>query len=334
MKVILRAELFSSSPVYDVTLVEFLTYAFDGRYRVALKDPTASDMEGWLKLQCDKLEAELRLGLEISDQEEALNPSPSSVEVGANCDDDWNANPPILTVETARRFLRLPARVLLENNLNDKAFVFAVAKDEVAKMLQEWEAEGWLTFDMAGGINGMPARIGILDGDPLQQRKTMVIFDSDALLPGFPSSDSANVAALCQQKSLEYHQLNRRYIESYVPVKAVFERVKHTSNAGARKDLRNRAQAYSRMPRDEQRHHFNIKKGFHADSGRADYSPSVDAFFGNVNQIDKNSLDHGLDKDLAKAFSDKVHKIDYGWMVRDGSTGETAQIVDKLRSVL
>ncbi|MFC7693838.1 hypothetical protein ACFQY5_34220 [Paeniroseomonas aquatica] len=91
------------------------------------------------------------------------------------------------------------------------------------------------------------------------------MFDSDALRPNVPSDQSERLKSKCLETGLPFHQLQRRSIESYLPLPAL--------SGWAYNERKYRAvrhpifQAYSAMSK-VQKHHYNLKNGFEADAKR------------------------------------------------------------------
>lgn len=334
MRALLQESLFAPGAVPDTALIEILLYAQDGRHRVLVDEPRSDRVNAWMSRQSEELGAEVEWLLEASMREEVTDPSRLSIEIHADGTDDWNKEIPLLSVQSARRFLRLPARILVENDINDKAFLLAVSNEEIAKLLCKWEKENWLSFDMAGGIEGMSARIEALENDLLQQKRFVAIFDSDSLIPNRPSKTSEKVAKICENRNLHYHQLARRAIENYVPIPAIYQKVVKSSPRKWQVEFRNRAGAYKSMPLSEHRHHFNVKKGFKQDAARHDYTMDVAEFYATVESVEIAKLERGLDPKLADVFSDNDQRIEPGWLAKDGSSVEIEAIVEKILSTL
>jgi hypothetical protein len=148
---------------------------------------------------------------------------------------------------------------LVENGVNDRMFVLAVASPEAKKRLLELEREASIEFKNGGGLGTMRQ---VLKQDLNSQThvplRSWVLFDSDAASPGAPSNESQLLRTLCVNHRVHFHQINRRSIENYIPPAALRQWVFATTRRKAKRPL---LVAFCRLS-DLQKHHYHLKRGF------------------------------------------------------------------------
>jgi hypothetical protein len=133
---------------------------------------------------------------------------------------------------------------------------------------------------------------------PHNLHRMWVMFDSDAMTPGAPSSDSEALRAACQD--IAHHQLRRRYAESYLTRSALHGWAAGVPRRADRERRLDMFQAFVAMT-DDQRHHYNMKHGFDSDAGRTD--ATAGDLYANVSPAERQALAHGFGDDIAQLFA-------------------------------
>jgi hypothetical protein len=139
-----------------------------------------------------------------------------------------------IDVATALHALAQPLHILVENQINDGAFLRAVMPSDWRNKLQQWEERGQLRFVQGGGITEIKKFIERYSDD--QHARTaygypaemwwylhFVIYDHDGDAEEMPSSDATAIYEFLQtkQRSKQGHRLNRRRQEHYMPKDAM-----------------------------------------------------------------------------------------------------------------
>ncbi|CAK8711710.1 MAG: hypothetical protein CDV28_11550 [Candidatus Electronema aureum] len=131
-----------------------------------------------------------------------------------------------ISLEEAVRAAAQPLYVLVENQINDAAFLRRVMPPVWSKKLLQWESEGKLRYEHSGGIDTMrnivmfytqddKARLAF--GLPAQiwQLGHFIIYDHDGKNAENPSQSSMDLKKICVQN--RSHRLLRRCQENYLP---------------------------------------------------------------------------------------------------------------------
>lgn len=296
MRVALDPDLFAP-PVQHTLLVALLRYPLDDRHRVDV-DTTDHAVAPWLAAQQRELREEIELALELSAQLEALEPSHTSVQVVRVGPSDFLATPLRICLDDARRFLDSPFEILLEDGRSDRAFLERMLTAEERRFLTNRIHAGFVRLAHGGGISSMTRRVVEEAAVPENRHKRWVLFDSDAMMPGAPSPASEALRAAC--RDLPHHQLRRRYTESYLPHRALHAWASAPPRRGAREDRLARFRAFIAM-RDDQRHHYNMKRGFDGDRGRTD--ATAGDLYADVPPELVRALAGGFGEDIADLFA-------------------------------
>lgn len=179
MRVALAPDLFTA-PVQHTLLVALLRYPLDDRHRVDV-DLTDRAVAAWLAAQERGLREEIELGLELSAQAEALEPSHTVVDVVRAGPSDYLADPLRICQDDARRFLDSPFEILLEDGRSDRAFLERMLTAEERRFLTSRIHAGFVRVAHGGGISSMTRRVVEEGAVPENRHKRWVLFDSDAV---------------------------------------------------------------------------------------------------------------------------------------------------------
>lgn len=228
-----------------------------------------------------------------------------------------------LSPDHATRILQRPLKLLVENSRNDRAFLLCLAEPSSRRQLDRALLEGWIEFEMGGGITEIHQRVLELTqrDDPtamIERARLWVMFDRDAHEQdrGRESEDSRRLREAAAQIStpwpLRAHQLERRSIENYVPLATIH---RWWRGRGSAKDAGNRAErveAFGKQP-PRIRNNFNMKWGLLGDltrerrdelraSGRPPVDDDLDPIFRTIDLSLRQALGRGFEG-LANAFS-------------------------------
>ncbi len=278
---------------------------------------------------------EVRFAVDSSFDLESRRPALREVRVTTTSHPLW-VEPAELPLEEALRILGLPLSVVVENRRNDRGFLLAVADTHQRKALRDTLERDWLRFDHGGGLSEMIEFLKEARSSPAHRRRSFWVFDSDALAPGRPSTASDSLRRLCR-KWVDFHRLERRSAENYLPLPAILE------IWAKERDQRERtrtARAFVRLD-DRQRHHFNMKGGFSGDEKRLDvferkskYTAKIAAearaLFADVDAETTASLASGFSPKITAVFrNQRLHRED-AWFEQDGSRSELRPVIDKM----
>ncbi|NOU34992.1 MAG: hypothetical protein HOO96_44440 [Polyangiaceae bacterium] len=247
MRVDLDASVFQNEPEWCVPL---LWFGFVERHRVLVPSASHSAFRLWRQDLAPNLHAAITQAEQWSITAEASSPSKLHVIV---------ASPPVgeqMATTRAWQVLQRPYRLLLEDGVNDRAFLLRMCGVHERAYLRRRFREEWLEADHGGGISSMPRRIGDLAerGEPLQ---VSCLFDSDAPEPASPSHQANLLREVCVNSRIHHHQLARRAIENYLP-RSAFERwISFAPNRAGKKERR---EAVDALFSAADRHHQKVKE--------------------------------------------------------------------------
>ena len=282
------------------------------------------------------MEEACREAIDSSYELDSREPSRVEVRVARLQAPDFTCSPPRLPLTDALRLLSRPFRIIAESDRNDRSFLLSMCTQEQRDFLLRYEREGFIEFENGGGLEHMYERALELGTVPLASAHallTWLLFDSDALQPrpeGSPSAQSNRLKGACEQTGLSHYQLRRRFIESYLPLRALAGWVTLAPNREGREQRRQRYDAFARLERPEQRHHFNLKKGFSGDRKRIENGETAGALFDDVSEADKLILERGLGQDLAEMYDPPCQKVAEADLRNDGGWAEMAPVIASL----
>lgn len=311
MRVILQPDLFAP-PVQHVLLVALINHALEERHRLDV-DRQDSAVVAWLREQSSELRAEIELALDSSAHDEAREPSHTVVEVTTLAGSDFERTPIRLHLGQAQQFLGEPFVVLLEDFVSDHSFITKMMSDEERRFFNQRVERGFVRIEHGGGLGSMTRRVATIGNNAAERHRLWVLFDSDAMQPGQPSRQSAELRDAA--KRLPHHQLRRRYMESYLPRQALQAWAGSVTNVRTRKDRLERFRAFVELT-EPQRHHYNMKTGFEGDTSRTDGTAGT--LYDGVAEDTTRTLSHGFGSDIGTLFqtdmvSERDLRSDPGW---------------------
>lgn len=300
-----------------------------GRHQLVVSNVAGVNYCTWRQRQTPDVLDPWDLALDSSIKSQAREPAIHEVIASQRTQSDFSTSPPELSVLDAVSLAEQPFRVALENDNSDRAFILTFADSEQRSRLQELAGLGFFIFEHCGGITEMPRKISELANfSTLSKWNTFAIFDNDALQPNRPSTASDTVVALCTDKSVEHHRLNRRAIENYLSKKSLtfWTYSMGKSSRDTRKPV---FKAYCKLTSD-QAHHFNMKGGLNGDA-RVD-GDGAGTLFDAVAERDIRSLRSGFGRSVASLFVDD--KVSEDCLKKDGSWAEVNQVVSQILTLL
>jgi hypothetical protein len=325
VKVRLEATVFEP-PLENALLVTLFRYALDGRHRIEL-DTTAPSVAAWISAQAQGLQEEIQLGLDLSAEAEALGPAATSVVIERAERSYFDQQPIRLALRDARTFLERPLYLMLEDANSDRHFLMNMLTPAEHAFINKQIEEGYLVIEHGGGITNMGQRVVGRHGDLWWRHRLFVLFDSDGLRPGAPSTQSETLKNACAPYS--HYQLARRAAENYLPPASLHAWGRRGRTRAVRKSRFSSLSAFVRM-NNHQRHHFNMKGGFADDAERK--GPSAGDLYDSVPATDRESLNDGFGSRIAALFdSEDVREQD---LRSDSGWSEMRPVVQRLLSQL
>ncbi|WP_137151791.1 hypothetical protein [Devosia sp. FKR38] len=322
MNIVLSARLFDNPPPY-ISLAKLAYFALEGRHRIAISDESDPAFKAWLASRLEQDRHEWEFVLDSALLASAREPARLEIEiVPANLPSNWNSDPPQLQLAAAINALDKPIRVIVENGLNDRAFLLAMATNEHRSALEHAERSGFLEFSNGGGITTLlQIIVASCSSRGSDSIRTHVLVDSDALQPNAPSEQSENVRSFCDSKLVWCHQLERRAIENYLPP----DLLRGWAYAQNKPTAQQAFDAYISMSPD-QRRHYNMKKGFKGDAARQ--GPTSGTLYGGLELSVASALSDGFGTSIANLFTTCMVTEDHSR--RDGSWDEINRITTDL----
>ena len=278
----------------------YISLAGKGRHRIHVEDDQAPAFRQWMDTQPEGQRDECLLALGMSLELDAREPSRHEVRVAAVAESLWTGDPPRLTLQDAHDLLRRRYEIVVEDADSDRAFLLAMATPEQRDFLEKHEGNDHLLFRHGGGISKIRQAITEHKQRLGGRLGCFVLFDSDALRPQQPSAQSQEVATLCEEApTLAHHRLARRNIENYLPRDALRGHV-HRPPPRRRPHVAT-FDSFVRM-RDEQRFHYNMKRGFAGDGERTD--GSAGDLYDDLTDAARTALERGFGDTIGRLFKD------------------------------
>lgn len=213
----------------------------------------------------------------------------------AMVDGAWGAPVPTAVTVTSQTIkddvadLHRPAKVVVENQESDRAFVLAMAHVFAAQRVIDAYEKGWLEFSHGGGSGDLPKIVLVERNRFLRHVRVVFILDSDRLVPGARSKHDRNVAAMLDM-GVSGHLLKFREAENYIPLKVL-------AASGGSPTERSKKLHQVKSLNPGQRAHYDVKKGFW--SGKTNsyvVPPEQEDLFG--------SVDPKVIRGIGKGFGD------------------------------
>ena len=345
MRVILKAEVFASKLMKHLDLIALIKFGVDERHLIQVEPPDADEVHDWLDKQSENIREECQLAFDFGyrlDSDEYAQFSPFTIQVARVDKAQWYQNEPLLPLDIALKFLSQPFTIFVENRRNDSAFLRATATGWRKQKLEQLLNQDWIKFEAGGGLGEILKYVKEISKQPEKYQRHFVLFDSDALEPDKPSQQSESVVTNCGQ-SVYFHRLRRRAIENYLPLAALWEWTKIHKPKKICVSRRHLVEAFQQLS-DEQRHHFNLKKGFKGDfKTKSDEKETeqekehrlVGHFYQNISLERRMILAQGFGTDIAQLFKEEQFLIKEKWLHDDESLIlELEPMLEKLLSLV
>lgn len=232
MRVVIDAALFDDAKTDALALLDVLAAGVEGRHVVLIDPPLRTSAAAKTSFQrwIDRLLAadgsiarSLRDHYERQSTRDDRASLRSEIRIVAADRSAWTARPPRVTPRDAQRITREPLTVVLEDAVNDGAFLLALTAvaGDAGTRLRDGLSRAWLRIVHGGGIGSIPRLLRALDEEPTRRLRCHVIVDHDGDTPGAPSGSSLRVEEECAERDVPFHRLRRRAIENYAPRKAL-----------------------------------------------------------------------------------------------------------------
>jgi len=222
-----------------------------------------------------------------------------------------------LGIKDAARVLRRPFKLLLENRRGDWAFLLRPASPTQRRDLEQARKNGWLEVQ-GGGMGEMKRELEILVTAPpddsaawAAKMRLWVMFDRDAHPQdrAQPSQQSNEIRALCEDPamshpwSLGFHQLRRRAIENYLPIK-VLRAWQRRGSGRQRTQRRTAIDALAALATKNALAHwqYNMKHGLLGDL-HGDVRHEIRGQAREIRDQELDPLFQGLDRDERRALA-------------------------------
>jgi hypothetical protein len=257
-----------AAPVEPLLLLSILRHGQEGRHIILTAPFFQRHGQGavnrWLEARDPLVRDAAEAALEGSLSAYHNTTSLAEFRVEARAQSHWEGTPPVLTPEDAARVLALPLLLLLEDRRADKLFLRSVLPEPRRGELRDALERGWVRAEHGGGLGNMKKYVESLRDEPAERMRVWVLFDSDAQQPGQPSRDSEALRNTCTDAALFHHQLQRRSIENYLPLEALYDWAGQRRGEPGTKLLR-KVQAFEALKPKTQRHHVDMKTMFEND---------------------------------------------------------------------
>lgn len=328
MKAVIANEVFAAANTEPTALIRLCDVGLEGRHRIQAENETEPRFQQWMQELPRPLREACRVAFDAGLEAEAREPSRFVIHVVAEPLSDWTARPPRLMLRDALAFLTTTFSLLVEDHVSDRAFLLAMATPEQRRWLEEREKNGWLRFENGGGVRAMRRPVLGYKEEPLAEARVFVLFDSDALRPGVPGADSEALWASCEEPPrLERHRLRRRASENYLPREVL---KKHVEKPHPQREARKTLFLAFDGLRDDQRFHFNMKKGLRGDARNTE--ADAGDLYSALSTEDKKALEKGFGSDIGKLFG--IVPIDEHLLQSDGGWAEMNPIVCSIIAML
>lgn len=342
MRAVVDAAVFDDADVDALALLDVLAMGAEGRHVVAIDPPLRTSAESRLAFTRWMERTLAPKGSIAHDLDNHYQRGPTrddrvtlrrEVRVVAEACSTWGAETPRLTVGDARRLLREPLSIVLEDAVNDGAFLLALTRvaGEGGRRLRERLDRSWVRVAHGGGIDSIPRLLRALDEAPAQRLRCHVLVDHDGDVADAPSQSSRTVEDACKERGVPFHRLRRRAIENYAPREALerwargelfvhrevspekWQRV--LENVGSEATLAKRGEALKKWQALDEpaRHHAHLKDVLAKDIAER-------AFVGYV----ASKARPGAAPDPERFVIQPV------WLRRDGCAGEAEHLVESI----
>jgi hypothetical protein len=215
--------MFDDSILHNNILHDILTYSRQGIVCVTFDENDIETgvqvVESWLDLQSRNIKEEWKLIFQEFFRTSSIRKMGVVVRL---CPDvkvnDFTGSSCSIKLDSIIEFLHKPKRIILENSDGDRRFLLSISNKNLRDKLVKLQAQGNLSFEHCGGIDGVATKLANDFGPELgSEVKCWVLIDSDSCVPGMVSVSAQKVIDICVLKGINYLCLKRRAIENYIP---------------------------------------------------------------------------------------------------------------------
>jgi hypothetical protein len=239
-----------------------------------------------------------------------------------------------LPLQTALRLLERPLRLLLENSRNDRNFLAVITRLHEGFDLRRLEDERIVEVQTNGGVDENRKWIEAHGSAPIEMVRLWVMCDSDARREWRDTAGKSLLeqlgkgarllANVCNQRKIPLHVLSRRAIENYLPLPVL-----HHWSAHDPAKRENLCKAFAKLSA-EQRHHYNMKKGFHKDDHDQEHAAKLGDLYRTLDPDTRQTLEGGFDDSIAELFGEILGHIRQGWLIHDQQAEEARRIAEAI----
>ncbi len=215
--------MFDDSLAHNRILHDILTYARQGIVCVIFDvddiETGEHSVECWLDSQARNIQVEWNLIFEEFFRMSSVRKMGVVVRL---CPDvkvnDFTGSSCAIRLDSILEFLHKPKKIILENSDGDRKFLLSISNRNLRDKLVKLHAQGSLSFEHCGGIDGVATKLTNDFGPELGSAvKCWVLIDSDSFEPGVVSEAAQRVIDICDATGINYLCLKRRAIENYIP---------------------------------------------------------------------------------------------------------------------
>lgn len=332
MLFILEESIFTGT-LTDTQIIKFLGNISDSsRHYVIIDNSATQNYLNWRSSLNSSLQYEVASIIDASFRTAALRRFGTTIRVLATNNNQYSSISSFkTTIIAANQLVKNAFRIYVENSRNDKHFILAACTEAQKNRFEILLNKQEIVFINGGGITELEQQLkNDYQSGSTHPAYTWVMFDSDALLPGRPSSQSMNLKKTCLAYDIKHSQLHRRSIENYITKSHLKNWVygfQKTSN-----NYQQRTQNfldYIVLPTGISQH-YNMKAGINADRRRTDY-PANDSIYAKLEPRVVVSLANGFGKDLSKVFEIPLKESE---LKAEGSWSELQTMITELEALL
>jgi hypothetical protein len=337
VRIIIEADVFSGerSTEDHGALLSLFHIGLDGHHTVEIDPEDSSTFARWVDAREGETREMCKRARARGIKQRARKRRRQEIRVAKIQAPSWNDRrlPPMVALGVVRR----PLVLLLENARNDRKFLGVLTRLRRDFDFERLVREGLVDPQTNGGIGENRKWLEEHGHRPELALRYWLMCDSDArrgwerpMDGSIPKGigDAEELAECCREHGVRLHILERRAIENYLPLPAI----ERWSAAGS--DRAERYRALARLT-PEQRHYYNMKRGFAQDVLNHKQAGREGDLYGGLDPQVKQTLDRGIGSDIADLFQEKDgFRILERWLVNDGQEDEAREIVDAIMELI
>jgi len=322
VRVTITSAVCQSKPNFEA-LDRLIDHFLSGKHLWDIDDVDAMQASSWLTGD-DRVTRRNVEALEKCFVANAQQPTTRMHRIAITVDDRTMA-PNHLSTSDALLSLATPAMVIVENEESDGAFLGAMVRAFRRDAVEYAIHERWLELDHAGGYGEIEKRVERYKARNTGPVRLLILADSDRLFPGHESQTYKKILQVCTDHSVPYVLLEKRSIESYLPVEAL-----------QRSGRREQYKAYLHLS-NPQKDHYRIKSGFSRDrDGTCVVPPEQVALFAHVPPRILDELCGGFGDEAWRLFTTASDAIteDTMKLTCPSNLGELPDLLDQIEALI